>query len=498
MEQPLAPHDQHPASDSFGARDERFAPGGLFAALALSEADAGTPAREPMSPALEIIIGLIALLAIVVPAIMIGNPPPMPKPAAVVVSKRIVPKTEIPKVDPVILQAVARDDAVAFNESVPFSTEANIPARAFTITGSDVSQARAVDCLAAAVYYEAGDDTGGQKPVAQVVLNRMRHPAFPKSVCGVVFQGSERTTGCQFSFTCDGSMLRRTPSPAAWERARAVARMALHGNVDKDVGLATHYHTDWVVPYWSASLEKITAIRRGPGTHLFFRWAGWWGTPAAFNRGYAGFEPNVGKMALVSANFVPTADSPIESGLLPGAASTAIDPEAIPQSIVPAAITGDNDSFLVTLPKGMSPDSFASLAIRTCGDRPHCKFMAWADGGKTPGKLPLNSVQVATMSFSYLRDQNQGFGKALWNCGQYQRPSPVQCMRAQPLARLPVPAASVPGPQSDLKTPAAPEPLSGVRRKAEPTPVPTTPEAKPRVTLTLPVSKATPAATARD
>lgn len=497
MEPYLPPHEPLAATDA-SARDPRFAPAGLFAALELSETgDSGEAGR--MTPVLEIVIGLIALAAIVIPALLIGNAPEIRQLPPVVVSKRVVPKTELPKVDPVVLQAVARDDAKAFNESVPFSAEPNIAARPFMLTGSEVSQARAVDCLAAAVYYEAGDDTGGQKPVAQVILNRMRHPAFPKSVCGVVFQGSERTTGCQFTFTCDGSMLRRRPSAGAWERARAVARMALHGTVDKEVGLATHYHTDWVVPYWSASLEKITAVKRGPGTHLFFRWAGWWGTPAAFNRGYAGFEPNFGKMALLSGNFVPEADAPLELGLLPGAASTAIDPESIPASVVPAAITGDSDSFLVTLPPGMSADSFASLAIRTCGDRPHCKFMAWADGSKTPGKLPLNSVQVATMSFSYLRDQNQGFGKALWNCGQYQRPSPVQCMRAQPLARLPLPAASAPAPQADLerKPAAVPEPLGGVRRKVEPSPVPT-PEAKPRVTLTLPVSKATPAATARD
>jgi hypothetical protein len=77
---------------------------------------------------------------------------------------------------------------------------------------------RAIDCLAVAAWYEAGNDFDGQRSVIQVVLNRVAHPGFPKSVCGVVFQGSQRATGCQFTFTCDGSMARRHPSPAAMAR----------------------------------------------------------------------------------------------------------------------------------------------------------------------------------------------------------------------------------------------------------------------------------------
>ncbi|MGJ3626051.1 cell wall hydrolase [Sphingomonas sp. MMS24-JH45] len=95
----------------------------------------------------------------------------------------------------------------------------------------------------------------------QVVLNRLRHPAFPKTVCGVVFQGAERSTGCQFTFTCDGALARQ-PSPLAWDRARKVAAAALAGAVYRPVGYATHYHTDWVVPYWSEPRQD----RRGPHT----------------------------------------------------------------------------------------------------------------------------------------------------------------------------------------------------------------------------------------
>ena len=79
--------------------------------------------------------------------------------------------------------------------------------------------AQALECLASAVYYEAGNqDDDGERAVAQVVLNRVRHPAFPASVCGVVYEGSTRPTGCQFTFTCDGSLYRQ-PDADGWRRA---------------------------------------------------------------------------------------------------------------------------------------------------------------------------------------------------------------------------------------------------------------------------------------
>ncbi len=110
------------------------------------------------------------------------------------------------------------------------------PARPFAFLGTAADKARAMQCLTDAIYYEASrEPDDGQKAVAQVVLNRVRHPAFPATVCGVVFQGSEHH-GCQFSFACDGSMMR-TPEPAAWTRARAAAAAALGGAVFAPVGL---------------------------------------------------------------------------------------------------------------------------------------------------------------------------------------------------------------------------------------------------------------------
>src|SRR3546814_11798024 len=59
--------------------------------------------------------------------------------------------------------------------------------------------------------------------------------------------------------------------------------------------------------------------------------------------------------------------------------------------------------------------------------------MAWTDASATPAKLPLSQQQVAMMSFSYLRDTANGYDKALWNCGEFDRPQLNQCMKLQVL-----------------------------------------------------------------
>jgi hypothetical protein len=162
-----------------------------------------------------------------------------------------------------------------------------LPARPFDLRqASDHDAHTALECLTAAIYYEARSESeGGQRAVAQVVLNRVRHPAFPKSVCGVVYQGSNRSTGCQFTFTCDGSLARgRQPGP--WERARRIAAEALSGYVYAPVGLATHYHTTAIHPWWADAMAKAVTI----GNHIFYRWRGEWGDPKSFRRPYVGAE----------------------------------------------------------------------------------------------------------------------------------------------------------------------------------------------------------------
>lgn len=187
-------------------------------------------------------------------------------------------------VEPAIAITVEGEDALRINASLPFSKAPIEAARPFSApTGTDY--ASALDCMTTAVYYEAGYETGdGQRAVAQVVLNRLRHPAFPKTVCGVVYQGAPNP-GCQFSFACDGS-LTRAPASAAWRRARQVATDALRGYVMESVGQATHYHADYVSPYWAPRLAKVKQI----GAHIFYRWPGSWGRRAAFTGRYAGGE----------------------------------------------------------------------------------------------------------------------------------------------------------------------------------------------------------------
>lgn len=160
-------------------------------------------------------------------------------------------------------------------------------ARPFVVNGASPDYGRALKCLTDAIYYEAASESdSGQRAVAQVILNRMRHPTYPNNVCGVIYQGSERHTGCQFSYSCDGSMAR-TPSSFHWERARRVAMSALAGYVHAPVGMATHYHTVNIYPYWAPSLHFLGTI----GAHRFYRWKGSAGRPSAFFRSYAGNEP---------------------------------------------------------------------------------------------------------------------------------------------------------------------------------------------------------------
>lgn len=162
------------------------------------------------------------------------------------------------------------------------------PAAPFsTRLASTIDRARALECLTAAVYYEAASESdAGQRAVAQVVLNRVRHPAFPATVCGVVYQGAGRASGCQFSFACDGSTAR-IPVRGSWARAARNAVAILAGQVFAPVGLATHYHTYAVTPAWNRTLVMTDAI----GAHFFHRWKGYWGTAAAFSRVYRGAEP---------------------------------------------------------------------------------------------------------------------------------------------------------------------------------------------------------------
>jgi len=167
--------------------------------------------------------------------------------------------------------AVATDP----REGVTFNTAPDRNARALAGLAAfaskrfelDEDEPTELDCLAKAVYFEArSEDVRGQMAVAEVIMNRVKDSRFPKTVCAVVYQGQYRDTGCQFTFTCDGS-LRHKPAGPAWDRARAVALNVSLGLNKPMTNKATHYHTDYVNPYWSAGMVETAEI----GTHIFYR-----------------------------------------------------------------------------------------------------------------------------------------------------------------------------------------------------------------------------------
>lgn len=177
------------------------------------------------------------------------------------------------------------ESAQARNSRIPMSSTLE---RLSGVSGLPLSgpvYETALKCMTQAVYYEAANEPlRGKRAVAQVVLNRMRHSAYPNSVCGVVYEGSNQRV-CQFSFTCDGSLLRG-PMARQWNESREVAKAALAGSTEPSVGTATHYHADYVLPRWAFQLGKLEKI----GVHIFYRFKGSWGSSNAFTRRWSGHE----------------------------------------------------------------------------------------------------------------------------------------------------------------------------------------------------------------
>jgi len=346
----------------------------------------------------------------------------------------------LPGLQPAQFLEVPRDRAQRINAAIPFSLKPNPSARPFRLGGDAQSHARAVDCLAAAQYYEAGGDLEGQRAVAQVVLNRARHPAYPSSVCGVVFQGAERRTGCQFTFTCDGAMAR-LPMASLWQQTLSIARAALAGAVYAKVGLATHYHTDWVVPVWSGELDKITNVR----SHLFFRWPGTWGQPLIFSTAPSATEPLVTRLALISPNH--SADSVSdEVAILPLADLDLSEAEELSRgsrdlplpSLAGVNLRGSQlrlahpagDAFGFLLPNEL-PGAFGLLALDVCEGREFCKVMGWTDPASIPRGFPIPFDAQQTMSFLYIYDRASRREILAWDCARFPRTDPQECLDDQ-------------------------------------------------------------------
>jgi spore germination cell wall hydrolase CwlJ-like protein len=157
-------------------------------------------------------------------------------------------------------------DAAPVIPGLPF--RGNLLQRAPDIDSEPAVSDKELTCLAKAVYFEArGEPERGQTAVAKVILNRVESEKYPDTICGVVYQNAERRNACQFSFACDG-----VPDVAkeqkAWQRAQSIAVETLQGrNVPGPVLTATHYHADYVHPYWANKLERLSKI----GSHIFYR-----------------------------------------------------------------------------------------------------------------------------------------------------------------------------------------------------------------------------------
>jgi len=173
-------------------------------------------------------------------------------------------------VQPSALLDTGATSAEARNALIPIAKASAGFARPFQVGGTgDAALKNALHCLTEAIYYEAANESvAGKRGVAQVILNRVAHPAYPASVCGVVYQGWNEPV-CQFSYTCDGSLARR-PVERLWRQSAIVAKAALAGYVEKSVGTATHYHADYVLPFWAYRLEKVHV----EGRHIFYRFPG--------------------------------------------------------------------------------------------------------------------------------------------------------------------------------------------------------------------------------
>jgi spore germination cell wall hydrolase CwlJ-like protein len=367
--------------------------------------------------------------------VVLGLMRPPPRPVAPTPAPLANPLPQIappPVVEPKIAAPLPADQARKTNAAVPFVTSAIPAAPPLAYVGTPQDRANAVTCLAAAAYYEAGDDRPGEEAVAQVVINRVRHPAFPKTVCGVVFQGAERTTGCQFTFACDGA-LARVPTPAAWTRARAIADSALAGHVDATVGTATHYHADYVVPYWHASLDKLAEVRG----QIFYRWQGWWGSPRAFTGHIQPFEridPRLVALAgpVPGAAFTGTAAEaaelfdnphpPTASLQVPGVSGGAL------QGSVVRLMDVDANQFVLQLNPSARPPSYEAAARTICKARPDCIVMGWLQADHLPAQLPVLPPRMRTMAFLYRKSSIIGTTRAYWNCHQVPNADTGRCL----------------------------------------------------------------------
>lgn len=390
----------------------------------------GTRSKRDFAPALAL-VGLLLL-----PFLFLGlfhqtpHSPVHDREAAV---EQVLPLPAVPDLpatgeDTVILSQLAADDAQARNAAVGFAAAGPGKATPFSFRGSSADRARARDCLALAGMAEAGGGDGDQRAVMQVILNRVRHPAFAKTVCGVVFEGSQRPTGCQFSFTCDGSLARRY-SDAAWRAARARADEMLAGAIDATVGNATHFHANYVYPWWSDKLDKVAQV----GPHIFFRWRGFWGTRNALSARYGGGEPD--PLRLQETALTVATANPLPTLMQGGEAVRSITTEMVNQTTEGGDATpsspGAGIHFVLVSPSD-APAALVDKARSLCGSEGYCRVQGWSDANNIPAKLPLTEEARRSVRFSFVSASASAAEAIFFDCRTFPAPDVGTCLPTRP------------------------------------------------------------------
>ena len=123
-------------------------------------------------------------------------------------------------------------------------------------------------CLSEVLYFEArGEGRQGQQAIAEVVFHRMNTGNYGHSICAVVYEGAGHP-GCQFSFTCNGDLIRSKQN-GAWRESEMLAAQILTGEVPlhNATAGATNFHAVSVTPEWADTMNKTTQI----GNHIFYR-----------------------------------------------------------------------------------------------------------------------------------------------------------------------------------------------------------------------------------
>lgn len=193
---------------------------------------------------------------------------------------RVMEVVLAPKEDFELRRAVAKHtksgaplppNVTALSETVDDGANKGATRKARQAVLSDVRN-RELMCLAKGIYFEArGEPESGQIAVGQVILNRVAHPFYPETICGVVFQNQHRRNKCQFSFACDGRS-DRPRNKVSWERSIRIAKKVVNGKAYvESVGKSTHYHANYVSPRWIGDMIRLDKI----GKHIFYRVRGW-------------------------------------------------------------------------------------------------------------------------------------------------------------------------------------------------------------------------------